>query len=83
MEAAVIGMPDEHSGEAVTAFVVRKDPSLSVEDLRAHCRENLTGYKVPRNIVFRDALPKTSSGKIRRAALQAEAEGRNAPEERE
>jgi long-chain acyl-CoA synthetase len=75
MEAAVIGMPDEHSGEAVTAFVVRKDPSLSVEDLRAHCRENLTGYKVPRNIVFRDALPKTNVGKVLRRALREEAAG--------
>jgi long-chain acyl-CoA synthetase len=74
MEAAVIGLPDEHSGEAVVAYVVRKDPSLTADDLRQFCRENLTGYKVPRRIEFREALPKTNVGKVLRRALKEEVE---------
>ncbi|RDJ21090.1 long-chain fatty acid--CoA ligase [Bosea caraganae] len=73
LEAAVIGLPDEHSGEAVTAFVVKKDQSLTAEELRAFCKENLTGYKVPKHIVFREALPKTNVGKVLRRALREEA----------
>ena len=72
LEAAVIGLPDEHSGEAVTAFVVRKDPSLTPEQLRAHCKDGLTGYKVPKQIIFRDSLPKTNVGKVLRRALREE-----------
>ena len=72
LEAAVIGLPDEHSGEAVTAFVVKKDEALTADALRAFCKESLTGYKVPKQIVFRDALPKTNVGKVLRRALREE-----------
>ena len=73
LEVAVIGLPDEHSGESVAAYVVRKDPNLTAEALRAFCKDNLTPYKVPRQIVFRDALPKTNVGKVLRRALRDEA----------
>jgi long-chain acyl-CoA synthetase len=72
MEAAVIGLPDENSGEAVVAYVVRKDPSLTPDDLRLFCRENLTAYKVPRRVEFRDSLPKTNVGKVLRRVLKDE-----------
>jgi long-chain acyl-CoA synthetase len=70
LEAAAIGIPDEKSGEVVKLFVVKKDPSLTVEELKAHCKTNLTGYKVPKMIEFRDSLPKTPVGKILRRALK-------------
>ena len=70
LEVAAVGVPDEHSGEAVKIFVVRKDPQLSSDALIAHCRENLTGYKVPRHVEFRNDLPKTNVGKILRRALR-------------
>jgi long-chain acyl-CoA synthetase len=63
-------VPDEKSGEVVKVFVVKKDPSLTSEELIAHCRENLTAYKVPRHVEFRDALPKTNVGKILRRELR-------------
>jgi long-chain acyl-CoA synthetase len=72
LEAAVIGLPDEHSGEAVTAFVVKRDQGVSEEQLRAFCKESLTGYKVPKHIIFRDSLPKTNVGKVLRRALREE-----------
>ncbi|WP_293797700.1 AMP-binding protein [uncultured Bosea sp.] len=72
LESAVIGLPDEHSGEAVTAFVVRKDQTLTADALRAYCKENLTGYKVPKQIFFRETLPKTNVGKVLRRALREE-----------
>lgn len=72
LEAAVIGLPDEHSGEAVTAFVVKRDGSTTVDELRAFCKENLTGYKVPKQIIFRETLPKTNVGKVLRRALREE-----------
>jgi long-chain acyl-CoA synthetase len=72
MEAAVIGLPDENSGEAVVAYVVRKDPALTPDDLRLFCRENLTAYKVPRRVEFRDSLPKTNVGKVLRRVLKEE-----------
>lgn len=72
LESAVIGLPDEHSGEAVTAFVVKKDASLTAEELRSFCKDNLTGYKVPKQIIFRDSLPKTNVGKVLRRALREE-----------
>ena len=67
---AVIGVPDERSGEAVKLFVVPRDASLSVEQLKNYCRENLTGYKVPKHIVLRDSLPMTPVGKILRRELR-------------
>jgi len=72
LECACIGVPDEHSGEAVKIFVVRKDPNLTVEQLMAYCKEQFTGYKKPKYIEFRDELPKTNVGKILRRALRDE-----------
>ncbi len=70
LEAACIGVPDDKSGEAVKVFVVKKDPGLTVEALREHCKQNLTGYKVPKSIEFRDSLPKSNVGKILRRELR-------------
>jgi long-chain acyl-CoA synthetase len=70
LEVAAIGIPDERSGEAVKLFVVRKDPSLTAEQIKAYCREALTGYKQPRQIEFRSELPKTNVGKILRKELR-------------
>ncbi len=70
LEVAAIGVPDERSGEAVKIFVVRKDPALTAEALIAHCRENLTGYKVPHHVEFREELPKSNVGKILRRELR-------------
>jgi len=72
LEVAAVGVPDEHSGEVVKLFVVRKDPNLTEEELRQFCRENLTGYKRPKLIEFRDALPKSNVGKILRRELRDE-----------
>lgn len=70
MEVAAIGIPNEKSGECVKIFVVRKDKSCSEGELLAYCKENLTGYKVPREIEFRDELPKSPVGKIIRRKLK-------------
>ncbi len=70
LEVAAIGVPDEHSGEVVKLFVVRKDPALTEEALRQYCHDELTGYKRPRYIEFRDALPKSNVGKILRRELR-------------
>ncbi|PZO06428.1 MAG: long-chain-fatty-acid--CoA ligase [Lysobacteraceae bacterium] len=70
MEAAVVGVPDEKCGEAVRLVVVRKDPALTEADLRAHCRQHLTGYKQPKVVEFRDSLPKSAVGKILRRELR-------------
>jgi len=70
LEAAAIGLPDERSGEIVKLFAVRKDDSITEQDIIDHCRKNLTGYKRPRIIEFRDELPKTNVGKILRRALR-------------
>ncbi|WP_175857498.1 AMP-binding protein [Burkholderia anthina] len=71
-EAAAIGIPDEVQGERIKVFVVRRDPALTVDDVLAHCRKNLTGYKMPKFVEFRDALPQTNVGKILRRALRDE-----------
>ena len=71
-ESACVGVPDEHSGEAVKLFVVRKDPNLTVEELMAFCKEQFTAYKKPKYIEFRTELPKTNVGKILRRALRDE-----------
>lgn len=78
-EVAAVGVPDERSGEAVKLFVIRKDPSLDAETLIAHCRSQLTGYKVPRYIEFRDDLPRTNVGKILRRELRPDAPGADQP----
>ncbi|WP_105426352.1 long-chain fatty acid--CoA ligase [Neorhizobium tomejilense] len=70
LECAAIGVPDEHSGEAVKLFVVKKDPNLTEADVKAHCVESLTGYKRPRFIEFRTELPKSNVGKILRRELR-------------
>ena len=70
VECAVIGVADEKQGEAVKLFVVKNDPTLSEDDVAKFCRENLTGYKVPKYIEFRDELPKTNVGKILRRELR-------------
>lgn len=71
-EVAAIGVPSEFSGEAVKVFVVRRDPSLTEDELITHCRRNLTGYKVPRLFEFRDELPKSMVGKILRRELRSD-----------
>lgn len=71
-EAVAIGIPSEASGEKIKLFVVKKDSSLTSDELRAHCREHLTGYKVPKEIEFRDELPKSNVGKILRRVLRDE-----------
>jgi len=70
LEAAAIGVTDPGTGEAVRMFIVRKDPTLSESDLMAYFREQLTGYKIPREIVFKSELPKTAVGKVLRRALR-------------
>ena len=72
LECAAIGVADEHSSEAVKLFVVRKDPDLTEKEVRAHCHQNLTGYKCPKYVEFRTDLPKTNVGKILRRALRDE-----------
>ncbi len=72
MEVAAVGVPDEKSGEAVKVVIVKKDEGLTVEQVKAHARENLTGYKQPRIVEFRKELPKTNVGKILRRELRDE-----------
>ncbi len=74
LEVAAIGQPHETSGEIVKVCVVKRDPSLTKDELLAHCREHLTGYKVPKIVEFREELPKTNVGKILRRALREEQE---------
>jgi long-chain acyl-CoA synthetase len=71
VECAAIGIPDEKQGEAIKIFVVKSDPSLSEDDIAKYCRGNLTGYKMPKYIEFRDELPKTNVGKILRRELRS------------
>lgn len=70
LECACIGLPDDKTGEAVKVFVVKKDPNLTIESLREHCKQQLTGYKVPKHFEFIAALPKTPVGKILRKELR-------------
>ena len=73
LEVAAIGVPDEHSGESIKLFIVKKDPTLTADRVIRYCRKNLTAYKVPKHIEFRSELPKTPVGKILRRALRNEA----------
>ncbi|HET9764898.1 MAG TPA: long-chain-fatty-acid--CoA ligase [Casimicrobiaceae bacterium] len=73
LECAAVGVPDPKSGEAVKLFVVPKDPELTADALLAHCRSHLTGYKCPREVEFRNELPKSNVGKILRRELRDEA----------
>ena len=70
LEAAAIGVADDYSGEVVKLFVVKKDPNLTVEDVMAHCKETMTGYKRPKFIEFIDELPKSNVGKVLRRELR-------------
>jgi long-chain acyl-CoA synthetase len=70
LEVAAVGVPDDKSGEAVKVVIVKKDPSLTAEQVKAHARENLTGYKHPKYVEFRTELPKTNVGKILRRELR-------------
>lgn len=72
LEVACVGIPDEKTGELVKVFIVKKDPALTAEIVKAFCKENLTAYKCPKKIEFRDELPKTNVGKILRRALREE-----------
>ena len=71
LEAAVIGVPNDATGEEVKAFVVKRDPSLTETEIRAFCKSHLTAYKVPKQVAFRDSLPKSNVGKILRKDLRA------------
>ncbi len=73
LECAAIGIADEKQGEAIKVFVVRSDPALTEDDVARYCEENLTGYKRPKHIEFRDSLPKTNVGKILRRELRGPA----------
>ena len=70
LEAAAIGVADDKSGEIVKVFIVKKDDSLTEAEVIEHCKRELTGYKVPKKVEFRDELPKTNVGKILRRALR-------------
>jgi len=79
LEVAVVGVPNEHSGETVKAFIVKKDPSLTEAQVIAHAKKSLTGYKIPKQVEFRKELPKTNVGKILRRALRDEVRRSVAP----
>jgi acyl-CoA synthetase (AMP-forming)/AMP-acid ligase II len=70
VECAAIGVPDEKQGEAIKVFIIKNDPALTEDDVVAFCHENLTGYKRPKYIEFRDELPKSNVGKILRRELR-------------
>ena len=73
LECAAVGVPDPKSGEAVKLFVVKKDDALTADAVLKHCRSQLTGYKMPREVEFRKELPKSNVGKILRRELRDEA----------
>jgi long-chain acyl-CoA synthetase len=73
-DTAVVGVPDDETGEIVVAFVTKKDPALTEEAVRQHCKQSLTGYKVPKIVVFKDDLPKSNVGKVLRKDLRDEAQ---------
>ena len=73
-DTAVVGVPDDECGEIVVAFVTKKDPSLTEDAVRQHCKQSLTSYKVPRIVVFKDDLPKSNVGKVLRKDLRDEAQ---------
>jgi long-chain acyl-CoA synthetase len=70
LEVAAVGVPDEKSGEAVKVVIVKKDQALTAEQVKAFCREQLTGYKLPKLVEFRTELPKSNVGKILRRELR-------------
>ena len=70
LESAAVGVPDEGAGEAIKLFVVSKNSELDAETLRKWCKKELTGYKVPKYVEFRDELPKTNVGKVLRRQLR-------------
>ena len=70
LEVAAVGVPDDRSGESVKVVIVRRDPSLTAEQVKAFCRDNLTAYKQPRIVEFRSELPKSNVGKILRRELR-------------
>jgi long-chain acyl-CoA synthetase len=72
MDVAAIGVPDERSGEAIQVFIVRRDSSLTTEQVLKFCRENFVAYKIPKVIVFREGLPKSNVGKVLRNNLRQE-----------
>ncbi len=80
LEVAAIGVPSQSTGEKVKICVVKRDASLTAEEILDHCRRNLTGYKVPKIVEFRDELPKSNVGKILRRELRDEAVKANAPD---
>jgi long-chain acyl-CoA synthetase len=77
LEVAAVAQPDERSGETVAVFIVRKDPTLTTEQIIEHCRKDLTGYKVPKHVYFRNELPKSNVGKILRRSLRDELTNKN------
>ena len=73
LECAAVGIPDAKAGEAVKVFVVKKDPVLTADDVKAYCEQHLTGYKRPKVVQFRDELPKSPVGKVLRRELRDKA----------
>ena len=77
LEVGAVGIPDQDGKEEVVLYVVKKDVQLTAEALVAYCKERLTGYKVPKYVVFKDNLPKSNVGKILKRVLKEEAKGKN------
>ena len=77
IEAAAIGVPDDKTGEAIKVFIVSRNTALTLKDVQDYCRSHLTAYKVPKQIEFRDELPKTNVGKVLRRTLRDEELSKN------